>query len=57
MDGIQVREIRDRLKLSREKFARLLGVSFFTVYRWETGKAKPSSLAEIRLKEISSNGG
>lgn len=57
MNGTQVREIRDRLKLSREKFARRLGVSFFTIWRWEKGKTKPSPMAEKLLKEINKDGG
>jgi len=57
MNGIEVREIRDNLKLSREKFARLLGVSFFTVYRWERDKAKPSPMAEKLLEGIAKDGG
>ena len=52
MDGVQVREIRDSLKLSREKFAHLLGVSFFTVYRWERGERRPSAMAETLLKQV-----
>lgn len=28
--------------LSQEAFAQILGVSFTTVNRWETGKTKPS---------------
>lgn len=56
MDGVEVKEIRDRLNLSREKFARLLGVSFYTVYRWERGQRKPSAMAEILLKRIAEDG-
>jgi len=56
MNGTQVREIRDGLGLSREAFARKLGVSFFTVWRWEKGKSKPSHIAEKLLKLVSNNG-
>lgn len=34
--------IRRREFLTQEDFAKELGVSFATVNRWETGKAKPS---------------
>ena len=56
MNGIQVKEIRDSLGLSREAFARRLGISFFTVWKWEKGKAKPSPMAVKLLKQISSSG-
>ena len=39
--GSELREIRQRLNLSQEELASKLGVSFATVNRWETGKAKP----------------
>jgi transcriptional regulator with XRE-family HTH domain len=36
MTGERLRRLRKRLKLSQEGLARLLGVSFATVNRWET---------------------
>lgn len=47
-----VRETRQRLGLSQEKFAGKLGVSFQSVNRWENGKAKPLPLAVMRIEEI-----
>lgn len=35
----KVKYVRNRLKLSLEKFASLLCVSFATVNRWETGRS------------------
>jgi len=47
--------IRKELKLSQEKLARLLNVSWITVNRWERGKPEPSFLVlkgiEAVLKE------
>ena len=37
----RIREIRNRLGLTQERFAQRLGVSFVTVSRWERGKSKP----------------
>ena len=37
-----IKTIRQKKFLSQETFAQLLGVSFTTVNRWETGKSKPS---------------
>ncbi len=37
-----IKVIRQKSLLSQEAFAQILGVSFTTVNRWETGKSKPS---------------
>lgn len=37
-----IKEIRQSQFLSQEAFAKELGISFTTVNRWETGKAKPT---------------
>ena len=37
-----IKAIRQKSLLSQEAFAQILGVSFTTVNRWETGKSKPS---------------
>lgn len=49
--GCLVRELRQTLKLTQEKFAAQLGVTFPTINRWENGHALPSPLA---LKQIDS---
>ncbi|MDR0994517.1 MAG: helix-turn-helix domain-containing protein [Verrucomicrobiota bacterium] len=40
-----IKQARKATGLSQEDFAHALNVSFATVNRWETGKAKPSRLA------------
>lgn len=40
-----IRELRQALKLTQEKFAVQIGVSFPTVNRWENGHDTPSPLA------------
>ena len=47
-----VRELRQRLVLTQEKFAAKLGVTTPTINRWENGRAKPSPLALQRIEEI-----
>ena len=37
-----IKKIRRKAFLSQEEFAKKLGVSYTTVNRWETGKAKPN---------------
>jgi len=38
----EIRRLREHLALTQEVFARILGVSFATVNRWENGKSEPS---------------
>jgi transcriptional regulator with XRE-family HTH domain len=38
----EIRALRERLRLTQELFARILGVSFATVNRWENSKSAPS---------------
>ena len=38
----EIKRVRQLSMLSQEEMARELGVSFATVNRWETGKAKPT---------------
>lgn len=37
-----IKRIRRKAFMNQEDFAKKLGVSFATVNRWETGKAKPN---------------
>jgi putative transcriptional regulator len=37
-----IKKIRRKEFMSQEEFAKAVGVSFATVNRWETGKAKPN---------------
>ena len=37
-----IKRIRQKAFLTQEDFAKEIGVSFATVNRWETGKAKPN---------------
>lgn len=43
-----IKKIRRKAFLSQEEFAKKLGVSYTTVNRWETGKAK-SNLKTMKL--------
>ena len=47
-----VRELRQRLDLTQEKFAAKLGVTFPTINRWENGRAKPSPLAMRQIEDL-----
>ena len=44
-----VKDLRDRMVLSQNELADLLGVSFSTVNRWETGKHLPTIKIKRKL--------
>ena len=47
--NVRLRQFRDSLGLSKADLAAELGVSPITLYRWETGSARPSPLAAEKL--------
>jgi len=47
-----VRELRERLGLTQETFAREVGVSAMTISRWERGLAGPTQLARKQLEAL-----
>lgn len=47
-----VRELRQKLGISQQALADLLGVTFATVNRWENGKATPQKDRVARLKAL-----
>jgi putative transcriptional regulator len=50
--GQLVRELRERLGLTQEKFAARVGVTFPTINRWENNRAKPSPLAVKQIEDL-----
>ena len=47
------REIRERLGLSQNKFAKMLGISTSTLQNWEQGRRKPDGPAKVLLNVAS----
>ncbi len=47
-----LRSIRKHLKLSQEKFASRLGITFPTISRWENSRAKPSPLGWEQVRKL-----
>lgn len=43
-------QVRNRLGLSQNKFARLLGISENTLQNWEQGRRRPGGAAKVLLK-------
>ena len=48
MEPSRIRDLRQRLRLTQEDFAHMIGVTFSTVNRWENGKSQPNRIA-LRL--------
>lgn len=46
-----IKRIRRKAFMTQEEFAKEIGVSFATVNRWETGKAKPNIKAMRLIDE------
>lgn len=46
------RKLRSKLILTQSEFGELLGVSFTTVCRWETGKHEPTMRQKRKLIEL-----
>ena len=55
-DAIQVRELRDRYKLSQSVFASLLNTSPSTVKKWEVGEKHPSGQSRKLLNILERKG-
>ncbi len=52
-----VKELRQRLLVSQEELAQILGVSFATVNRWETGKHEPTISAKRKIRDLCKKNG
>ncbi|MDE6666749.1 MAG: helix-turn-helix domain-containing protein [Clostridia bacterium] len=50
--GELTKKLRSKLILTQSEFGKLLGVSFTTVCRWETGKYEPTIKQKRRLVEL-----
>lgn len=47
-----IRAVRDRMQMTREQFARLVGVSPGSIFGWESGRTQPRRGAVGRLAEL-----
>ena len=60
MSPEEIKELRQRLGLSQNKFARKVGVTQITVYNWEQGKTTPPeptlNLLKLFKEQIENNG-
>ena len=47
-----VKELREKIILSQQEFANLIGVSFASINRWETGKHEPMIKVKRKIVEL-----
>ena len=52
MTSTELKDLRTKTGLSQERFARLLGVSVMTVWRWEKGDRKISALKARGIVQV-----
>jgi DNA-binding XRE family transcriptional regulator len=52
----QIKKTRLELGYTQEDFAAQVGVRATTIYRWETGRAKPHNVFIDRIQELAKNG-
>lgn len=52
MESNEIKNLRQEMDLSQERFARSLGVSLQTVRRWERKAAKPLPIMNAKLNEL-----
>lgn len=47
-----IKRLREKMQLSQEEFAKVLGISFASVNRYENGKFKPTIKVKRKLKDL-----
>jgi DNA-binding transcriptional regulator YiaG len=47
-----VKELREKLILTQQEFSNLLGVSFASINRWETGRHEPTTKVKRKIIEL-----
>lgn len=52
MDGSELRQFREKLKLTQEQLAKKLNVATNTIARWERGERKIPEFLELALKTV-----
>ena len=52
LSGEDIRALRARLRMTREQFSRLLGVSPGSIFGWETGRTVPRGRSMARVLEV-----
>jgi len=57
MTGLEIKELRTKLKLTQQQLADKLGVHRVTVAEWERNHKRPSNLANRQLRRLEAKNG
>lgn len=47
-----VKDLRDKLIMTQTEFAKMLGVSFISINRWENGRNRPTTVARKQIVQL-----
>lgn len=47
-----VKDLRDKLIMTQADFAKMLGVSFTSINRWENGQNRPTTVARKQIVQL-----
>jgi DNA-binding transcriptional regulator YiaG len=50
--AVRVKQIRIKLKLSQRAFAKQVGATFVSIYKWENNKSKPHPMFMKKIEEL-----
>jgi DNA-binding transcriptional regulator YiaG len=53
MTNHEIKELREALKLSTQQLANKIGVSRYTINRWESGESRPQPRSAKMLEKLS----
>jgi len=51
-DNIDVKSVREKLKMSQPEFAMKFGIPLSTLRNWEQGRRRPEAMARVLLRII-----
>ena len=57
MIGLDIKELRKKLKMTQQQLADKLGVHRVTVAEWEADRKRPSNLAKRQLNRLETTNG
>lgn len=50
--ALAIKQLREKLMLSQQEFAQVLGVSFASINRWENGVHEPTLKTKRKLRSL-----
>ena len=50
--AVRVKQIRQKLGLSQREFAKKVGATFVSVWKWENNKSKPHPMFMKKIEEL-----